>query len=111
MCDLENEFQQLKNEYSCVNKNASELIEKMRQNLKARLLESELQYETGIQCLDGKLHRLDSDDVTDLYAIDSYLSAQKTSEQMTKVGEEARSNMEKQNKYSPSNPYGPRSKQ
>lgn len=99
MCDLKQEFQQLKAEYSKNVSERNEIIRRMRENLKQRTSE------IVIKGLDGKEHQIESNNVEDLYAIDGALIAQDSAEKITKGGEVMRDAMEQNNKYNPSNPY------
>ena len=99
MKDLKHEFQQLKADYTKKAQDSNDIIRKMQDNLKKRTKESII---TG---LDGKNYQINSDNVEDLYAIDGTLSARDSSENMTNVGNVSREALQKNNKYSPSNPY------
>ncbi len=97
-------FKELKAEYSrkeTTESRKKELVKLMQENLKQRCGQDG----GTIKCLDGKNYSIDSNDVIELYAIDSYLNELERKKKVDKISEIARKDAEKNNKYGPQNPY------
>lgn len=97
-------FKELKAEYArkeTTESRKKELVKLMQENLKQRCGQDG----GTIKCLDGKNYSIDSNDVIELYAIDSYLNELERKKKVDKISEIARKDAEKNNKYGPQNPY------
>lgn len=97
-------FEELKAEFSKPETNdhrKKELITLMQENLKKRCGK-----DCGtIKCLDNKEYSLDSDNPSDLFAIDAKLRAEDFSARNDLFSEKARTAVLEHNKYGPNNPY------
>lgn len=97
-------FEELKAEYHLTTTTESrkkELIKLMQEDLKQRCGED---CDT-VECLDGKDYPLDSDNVSELYAINGTLKETKTRKERDEISETTRAEALSKNNYSPSNPY------
>lgn len=100
---MHNQFQEYKREYSLINttkERKKELISLMRENLRQRLGEGR----SSLLCLDGKEYSVDSESVSDLYAIDGMQNQIDSSAKMNKVSDTMRKESLSRNKYNPGNP-------
>lgn len=78
-----------------------ELIKLMQENLKQRCGK-----ESGtVKCLNGKEYSLDSENVSELYAIDGAMKESKNREKRDEASKKARAEAVSRNKYNPDNPY------
>lgn len=101
---LENQFDGYKGEFSSpktTDERKVELISLMRTNLKER----SKQNSGFVDCLDGQKHSLDSNEVTDLYAIDGALKYKQKAEQRELLSEKIRNTQLERNLYDKDNPY------
>jgi hypothetical protein len=97
-------FQELKAEYSrkeTTESRKKELVKLMQENLKQRCGQDG----GTIKCLDGKNYSIDSNDVSELYAIDFYLNELERKKKVDNISEKARKDAEKENKYSLTKTY------
>lgn len=101
---MDKQFQEYKGEYSQENTTEdrkTELISLMRENLRQRLGEGR----SSLPCRDGKEHSVESENVSDLYAIDGELNLRNSSAKMNKNSDTIRGELLSGNKYNPDNPY------
>lgn len=102
--DEQKNFEEFREEYS-LNKTSKsrkmELIKLMRENLKKRCDNNN----ENIMCLDGNEHSLESENVSELYAIDSALKYAQNSKENNEISDSIREAMLSQNKYTPDSPY------
>lgn len=101
---MHNQFQEYKREYSLINttkERKKELISLMRENLRQRLGEGP----SSLLCLDREEYSVDSENVSDLYAIDEMLNHKNSSAEMAKVSNMIRKESLSRNKHNPGNPY------
>lgn len=101
---MHNQFQEYKREYSLINttkERKKELISLMRENLRQRLGEGP----SSLLCLDREEYSVDSESVSDLYALDGMLNQIDSSAKMNKVSDTMRKESLSRNKYNPGNPY------
>lgn len=100
---MHNQFQEYKREYSLINttkERKKELISLMRENLRQRLGEGP----SSLLCLDREEYSVDSENVSDLYAIDGMLNQIDSSAKMNKVSDTMHKESLSRNKYNPGNP-------
>jgi|GEM_PF-1446746 len=98
------EFDELKFEYSLPETSKTrkiELIKMMQDNLKKRCAKN---IET-IMCLDGNEYSLESENVSELYAIDSTLKNAQNRKWNNEISDSTRETMLSRNKYTPGNLY------
>lgn len=98
------DFDEYKREFSLPQTTKSrknELIKLMQENLKQRC-----DKENGtVKCLNGKEYSLDSENVSELYAIDGAMKESKNREKRDEASQKARAEAESRNRYNPDNPY------
>ena len=98
------EFDELKAEYSSsktTDSHRKELILLMQDNLRQRCGNES----RTVKCLDGNIYSIDSDNVSELYAIDAALNDAVRSKKFDEISEIKRDDALSKNKNSPSNPY------
>ena len=78
-----------------------ELIKLMQEDLKQR---NGNENDT-VLCLDGNEYSMDSEIVSELYAIDNALREVKNREERDEISDQIRDKLLSRNKYSPDNPY------
>lgn len=97
-------FEEYRSEYSLPETSETrkmELIKLMQEDLKKRCDKNN---ET-IMCLDGNEYSLVSENVSELYAIDSALKYAQNSKENNEISDSIREAMLTQNKYTPDSPY------
>lgn len=98
------QFQKYKGEYSQENTTEdrkTKLISLMQENLRQRLGKGR----SSLVCHDEKEHSVESENVSDLYAIDGELNLKNSSAKMNKDSDTIRGGSLSGNKYNPNNPY------
>ncbi len=100
-------FDEFRREYSLIKTTETrkaELLKLMQDNLKQRC-GSDI---CTVKCLDGNEYSIDSDNVSELYAIDAALNYADGRTKFDETSEKNRDDALSKNRNSPSNPYPPK---